>query len=287
MSNDRCRIGVVAPASRMSAEVAQRVPGLAASLYPQRTPEIVFHPQCFASHGHFAGDDEMRARAFLDIANDESFDAVWLARGGYGSCRVAQAVMRSLTEPSRRKAYVGYSDGGALLAALYRAGFETVAHGPMAQDILRDEGEAAVARALAWMVERSPETLEPTVTRVNKTAAFNITVLSQILGTPLQPDLDGHVLMLEEVGEAMYRIDRSLFHITSNAGIRRVSGVMLGRCSTITPNDPDFGMNEEEIARYWCRRSDIAWLGRADIGHDANNKIVPFGASGTIQVTPR
>ena len=104
-----------------------------------------------------------------------------------------------------------------------------------------------------------------------------MTVLSQLLGTPLQPDLAGHVLMLEEVEEAMYRIDRSLFHITSNTDIRRVSGLMLGRCSAITPNDPEFGMNEEEIARYWCRRSGIPWLGRADIGHDANNKIVPFG----------
>jgi muramoyltetrapeptide carboxypeptidase len=114
---------------------------------------------------------------------------------------------------------------------------------------------------------------------VKLTAAFNMTVLSQLLGTPLQSELDGHVLMLEEVGEAMYRIDRSLFHITSNADIRRVSGVMLGRCSAITPNEPDFGMNEEEIARYWCQRSGIPWMGRADIGHDTSNKIVPFGTS--------
>jgi muramoyltetrapeptide carboxypeptidase len=279
MSKKRSRIGVVAPASRMSPQVAVRVPTLARSLYPDRTPEIVFHPQCFASHGHFAGDDETRAQAFLDIANDESYDVVWFARGGYGSCRVVEAVMCSLTEPSRRKTYLGYSDAGVLLAALYQAGFEAVAHGPVAQDILRDAGDAAVERALAWMVDRSPEALEPTVSRVKKTAAFNMTVLSQILGTPLQPDLEGHVLMLEEVGEAMYRIDRSLFHITSNAEIRRVSGIMLGRCSDIVSNEPDFGMNEEEIARYWCHRSGIPWLGRADIGHDTNNKIVPFGAS--------
>jgi muramoyltetrapeptide carboxypeptidase len=200
----------------MSPEVAERVQTLARSLYPSRTPEIIFHPQCFASHGHFAGDDETRARAFLEVANDESYDAVWFARGGYGSCRMVEAVMCRLTEPSRRKAYVGYSDAGVLLAALYRAGFEAVAHGPVAQDILRAGGNAAVERALAWMVDRSPESLEPTVSRVEKTAAFNMTVLSQIVGTPLQPELEGHVLMLEEVGEAMYRIDRSLFHITSN-----------------------------------------------------------------------
>src|SRR5262245_51420068 len=123
MSGEKRRIGVVAPGSRLSPEVAVQVQALAESLYPDRTPEIVFHPQCFASHGHFAGDDEARAQAFIDIANDESYDAVWFARGGYGSCRVAEAVIGRLTEPSRRKAYVGYSDAGVLLAALYQAGF--------------------------------------------------------------------------------------------------------------------------------------------------------------------
>ena len=277
MSKRTFKIGVVAPASRMSPDVAARVPALAERLYPDRTPEIVFHPQCFASHGHFAGDDDTRARAFLDVANDESYDAVWFARGGYGSCRMVEAVIGGLTEASRRKTYLGYSDAGALLAALYRAGFADVAHGPVAQDILRDGGDVAVGRALAWMIDRAPAALEPTVNGATKTAAFNITVLSQLLGTPLQPDLAGHVLMLEEVGEAMYRIDRSLFHITSNAGIRQVAGIMLGRCSAITPNEPDFGMSEEEIARHWCRKSGIPWLGRADIGHDIDNKIVPFG----------
>ena len=57
---------------------------MAARLYPERKPEIVFHPQCFASHGHFAGDDDTRARAFLEVANDDHTDAVWFARGGYG-----------------------------------------------------------------------------------------------------------------------------------------------------------------------------------------------------------
>jgi muramoyltetrapeptide carboxypeptidase len=277
MSGERFKIGVVAPASRLSPEVAERVPALAARLYPDRTPEIVFHPHCFATHGHFAGDDDTRAQAFLDVANDESFDAVWFARGGYGSCRVAETVVGRLGAAARRKIYLGYSDAGALLAALYRAGFESVAHGPVAQDVLREGGDVTVGRALAWMVERAPETLEPTVNGARKTAAFNITILSQLLGTPLQPDLAGHVLMLEEVSEAMYRIDRALFHITSNPEIRRVAGIMLGRCSDITPNDPDFGMNEEEVARHWCRKSGIPWLGRADIGHDADNKIVPFG----------
>jgi muramoyltetrapeptide carboxypeptidase len=278
MSDVKCRIAVVAPASRIFPHVADKARAVAESLYPAGRAEIFFHPQCFVSHGHFAGDDETRAGAFLEVANDDSYDAVWFARGGYGSCRIIEAVMRGLEQPSRRKTYLGYSDTGTLLAALYGAGFETVAHGPMVQDILREGGEMAIARALTWMVDRAPEGLEPAVNRSNKAAAFNITVLSQLLGTPLQPNLDGHVLMLEEVSEAMYRIDRSLFHITSNPSIRRVEGIKLGRCSDITANEPDFAMNEEQVARYWCDKSGIPWLGRADIGHDADNKIVPFGS---------
>ncbi len=279
MSSGTVRIGVVAPASRVFPHVAGRVRALAASFYPARTPEIVFHPQCFESHGHFAGDDKTRAQAFLAVANGESCQAVWFGRGGYGSCRMIEAAMRELSPAARRKTYLGYSDAGTVLAALYRAGFTAVAHGPMAQDILRDNGEAAVARALAWLVDRAPRALEPTVGSAGKTAAFNMSVLSHLIGTPLQPDLDGHVLMLEEVSEAMYRIDRMLFHITSNPGIRRVRGIMLGRCCDIPPNDPDFGMTEEEVARFWCLRSGIPWLGRADIGHDSENKVVPFGTA--------
>src|SRR3546814_4648507 len=71
-------------------------------------------------------------------------------------------------------------------------------------------------------------------------------MFSQLLGTPLQPDLTGHVLMLEEVSEHTYRTDRSMFHITSNPAIRRVAGIRLGRCSLVPENDPDFGERSEE-----------------------------------------
>ena len=277
MSGEVRRVAVVAPASRLSPEVIGRVQSLATALYPDHTPEIVFHRQCLASSGHFAGDDATRAAAFIEAANDEAYDAVWFARGGYGAGRLVELVLPRLEDAARRKAYLGYSDGGALLGALYRRGFQRLAHGPMAQDVLRDGGEAAIARALAWLVDRDPGALEPSLRDSPKAAAFNMTILGSIIGTPLQPDLEGHVLMLEEVSEPMYRIDRALFHITSNPEIRRVAGLRLGRCGAIPDNDPDFGSTEEEVARYWCERSGVPWLGRADIGHDADNKVVPFG----------
>jgi muramoyltetrapeptide carboxypeptidase len=272
-----CRIGVVATGSRSDPAVADEVRALAQARYGERAPEIVFHPNGFLSDGHFAGPDDKRAEAFVEIANDPSFDALWFARGGYGACRLIEQVVPRLDPAARAKAYLGYSDAGSLLGALYGAGFESVAHGPMPHDLRRPGGEAAVARALDWLVDRAPEAVEAHVAPGVKSAAFNITILAHLIGTPWQPDLQGHVLMLEEVSEYMYRIDRALFHITSSPAIRKVAGIRLGRCSDIPDNDPAFGHDEVEVARDWCARSGIAWLGRADIGHDIGNKVVPFG----------
>jgi muramoyltetrapeptide carboxypeptidase len=271
------KIGVVAPASRIDTTIAERVTALSRRLYPERPPEIVFHPQCFQSSGHFAGTDEERTLAFAEVANDKDVDALWFARGGYGSCRLGSRLLPTLTAAARGKTYLGYSDAGSLLAGLYGQGFTGVAHGPMPADITRPGGETAVARALAFLIDAAAETLEPSVSPATPTAAFNITILSHLIGTLFEPDLTGHVLMLEEVSEHMYRIDRAFFHLTSSPAIRRVAGIMLGRCSDIPPNEPDFGQSEEEVARHWCGLAGIAYLGRADIGHDVDNKVVPFG----------
>jgi muramoyltetrapeptide carboxypeptidase len=267
-------IGVVAPASRLEPSVAERVRDIARGTAGE--PEILFHPQCFLSSGHFAGDDEARARAFLDVANDPNFSALWIGRGGYGSGRIAGAVIAGLTAPARDKLYFGYSDAGAILAGLYKHGCR-VAHGPMPADILRDNGEEAVGRALAYLVDHAPETIEPSLTPGAFYAAFNLTVFSHLLGTALEPDLTDHVLMLEDISEHLYRIDRAMFHVTETPSVRKIAGLRLGRVSDILPNDPDFGEDEEAIVKRWCDHASIAYLGRADIGHDAANKVVPFG----------
>lgn len=271
------RIGVVAPSSPLPRDSADKVLDLARRLYPGGEAQIVFHPQCFLSAGHFAGEDEVRAAAFLEVANDPAFDALWFGRGGYGSCRVAEAVVQGLKPAAFDKAYLGYSDAGAMLAGLYKAGVAGAAHGPVVNDIARSGGEAAVARALDWLVRRAPEALEPSVDGGPPTAAFNLAILTSLLGTPLQPDLSGHVLMIEEVSEYLYRIDRMMFQLTANAELRRIAGLRLGRCSDIPDNDPPFGQDAESLVRGWCVRAGIAFLGPADIGHDVGNKVVPFG----------
>lgn len=283
------RIGIVAPSCRLEEAVADRLATLVRGTMGDDAPELLIHPQCFLTEGHFAGPDAARADAFVEFANAPDIDAIWFARGGYGANRMAEAALARLTSVAADKRYLGYSDGGFLLAGLYARGIGQVAHGPMPSDLKRDGGEAAVLRGLDWLLTgtvpadlplsggNSVNIAPPLTGAATKRAAFNLTVLSQLLGTSLQPDLTDHVLMVEEVGEYMYRIDRSLFHVTGNASLRAIAGLQLGRCSDVPDNDPDFVLNEEEVARHWCATSGIAWLGRADIGHDVDNKVVPFG----------
>lgn len=277
MTERAFRIGVMAPGGALAAEVEPRVRALAAERYGDRV-EIVFHPQCFERCGHFAGDDARRTEAFLEVANDPSFDALWFGRGGYGSNRIVEAACEQLAPAAADKAYLGYSDAGTLLSALYARGYRNVAHGPMPGDIRMDGGEAAVARGLSWLVERSAEALEPSIGREGPVVAFNLVILAHLIGTPGEPDLSGHVLMVEEVGEYMYRIDRDLCQVTQAAGLRGLAGLRMGRCAGVPQNDPDFLLSEDEVARFWCERAGIPYLGRADIGHDADNKVAPFGA---------
>ena len=265
------RIAVVAPSCTLKREAAEGVQRIVAE---RGDCELLIHPQCFLSHGHFAGPDALRLAAFREVMADPSVDAVWFARGGYGSNRIAEEALADLPGAALGKIYMGYSDAGFLLAGLHKAGIE-VAWGPMPQDILRSGGEAAVTRALDWLVRRAPSSVEPDLEQ--PAMAFNLTVLSNLLGTSLEPDLAGVDLLIEDVSEQLYRIDRTMFHVTASSNVRGVSRIRLGRVSDILVNDPEFAADETAIVEEWCARSGIRFGRLADIGHDARNKVVPFG----------
>jgi muramoyltetrapeptide carboxypeptidase len=264
------RIAVVAPSCTLKLEAAEAVEAIVAE---RGDCELVVHPQCFLTDGHFAGPDAARLAALRDMMADPAIDAIWFARGGYGSNRIAEAALADLPAAGRAKTYMGYSDAGFLLAGLHKAGIE-VAWGPMPQDVLRDGGDTAVHRALNWIVLRDASALEPHIQR--PAMAFNLTVLSNLLGTPLEPDFAGVDLLVEDVSEHLYRIDRTMFHVTASANIRKVARLRLGRVNDLLPNDVEFGSDEQAIVADWCARAGIEFGGRADIGHDAFNRVVPF-----------
>lgn len=276
------RIGVVAPARPIDPALATRLQAIAAS-YPG--VELVVSPQCFLSEGHFAGPDALRAEAFIAMANDPSIDAIWCARGGYGSNRILALVHNRLNPAAAAKTYLGYSDFGFVLGALYARRLGKCVHAPMPGDLARDGGEAAVRRTLGWLTgDRSG--VEPGLgselgsgsgSGKRPAAAFNLAILAALIGTPWLPDLADHVLLIEDVSEPLYRIDRMLSQMAHATQLKGLAGVRLGRVSDVQPNDPPWGETLAVMLPRWCGELGVPFLGAADIGHDAANKLVPFG----------
>lgn len=292
------RIGIVAPSVYLFPRHVERANALVAAQFPD--VELVWHPQVYARspndvggetgfvlsdaehvpdaamHGHFAGSDEQRAAAFVEMANREDIDAIWFARGGYGAGRIAMDVLPRLGPAARTKTYMGYSDASYMLAMLYRAGFPHLCHGPM----VVDGNEDSLGRALGWLANKDTRSLEPGLKVGERYAAFNLISAAMMVGTPLWPDLTGHVLMLEEVGEYLYSVDRCFFAVTSAMWRHPPAEIRLGQVTDIKENDRPYGRDEVGIAQDWCARGNIRYGGRAEIGHYAGNKVVPFGLFG-------
>ena len=275
MTDATKHIAIVCPGGPITRELAAKVGEIAAQYGAQCV--LHFHEQCFETAGHFAGDDAARSAAFLDVANDPAIDSVWFGRGGYGACRLDPSLFGKLNQAARRKTYLGYSDAGALLGRLYREQIGRPVHGPMPTDLPRENGETAICRALDFLVKADDAQIELSASDAQPVVAFNITVLAHLVSTDWAPDLSGHIVLLEDVGEYLYRTDRAMFAIMNSTAMSGAAGVKLGRLSDVPENDRPFGATDEEIFRRWCDATAIPFLGRADIGHDADNKIVPFG----------
>lgn len=268
-------IAICAPATPITREQAAALEELVAAEFPGT--DVSFHEQCFADAGHFAGDDLVRLTGLLECANDPAFDAVWFAKGGYGSNRIAEAATRQMNASARQKTYVGFSDCGYLMAALYRAGIGQCAHGSMPVSAGSERGREALRRVLRWL-NGDNSGLEPSLDGTTPAAAFNLITLAMIARTPIMPDLTGHIVMVEEVSEHLYSVDRLFFALVNS--LPRVAGLRLGAVTAVPENYVEFGQSEEEIARYWCERAGIPYLGRAKIGHTPDNWVVPFGLAG-------
>lgn len=268
------RIGVLAASSRANPETIAAISAYATVAFPE--VELRFHPQCTETDGHFAGSDFRRAEAFVQFANDPALDAIWFLRGGYGSNRILQMAMPELGRAARAKTYLGYSDVGFLLGALYGRRIGHPVHGPMASDVGRHGGEETVARSLGWLARRDRAGLEPGLDG-RPAVAFNLSILASLIGTPWLPDLTDHVVIVEEVSEALYAVDRMLWQVAHATQLKGIAGLRLGAVSDVTENTPAWGETLDYMMVRWSRDMGVPYLGRAEIGHTQANRVVPFG----------
>lgn len=252
--------------------------------------KIPFDPSAYygkSDYGFASESKETRARAFMELIEDESVAAIIAARGGYGTISVLplldyQAIARG------GKLVVGYSDVTVLIAAISnRANIPTL-HGPTISAEFARYADCSYAKEsvdtlIAMMQDPQLRLQYPCeVIRdgeaVGKILAGNLTMLTTLLGTPWDLSYDGAILALEDVGEAPYRVHRALMQLKLAGKLRNLAGVVFGRFHNCQSS---CGWSVEDVMHKSSRdifdEANFPIYYRLEFGHAGKNLPLPLG----------
>jgi muramoyltetrapeptide carboxypeptidase len=242
--------------------------------------EVVFGEYVRERHGYFAGTDRQRAEDLNRFFWDPSIDGILAVRGGWGCARILPFIdFEGISH--NPKVYCGFSDNTTLhMAMLENCGLVTF-HGPNGNsewtDLTRSSFRKVIMEGETPVYESnsSVKTLVPG-TADGHLIGGNLTILTTTLGTEYQPDTDGAILFVEDIGEPVYKIDRMLTHLRKAGLLNRISGFMFGGC-TNCPQTGGANFRVEEILMDHLGPLGIPVISGVDISHDPDNFTVPQG----------
>lgn len=283
-------VAVVAPAGPVPEARLEAGLRLLAARY-----RVVHSPGLLSRDGYLAGDDGRRLAELRWALSDPSVRAVFCARGGYGVTRLLSALLAADPSELPPRPLVGFSDITALHALCARARRPCV-HGPVVTQLgdLPTEDHAALFALLESPAPPPPlaalTTLLPGAPVTGRLLGGNLEVLSRLAGTALSDSLrpgEPVLLLLEEVGERPYRIDRSLTQMLQAGMLRDVVGVVLG--DLVRCEEPPHSTVDSPSALAVLRER-LATLGipvayGAPLGHGSRNRAVPLGALVTLDTS--
>jgi muramoyltetrapeptide carboxypeptidase len=249
--------------------------------------EPVLAPGLGGRHRYFAGDDRARLADLLWALGDDSLDAAWLTRGGYGLLRLVGMIPE--TGLRKDRLVMGFSDATLLLEALRGRGYARAIHGPVLQTLARhidDASRLALWRLLdegrsgPWDLHLLQGAGELPVE--GPLLGGNLCTLVTLCGTPFAFSARGAILLIEEVREAPYRVDRMLTQLRLSGALQGVRAVVLGEFTGCDPVSPEEGTLEE---LFLDRLGDLGvpLLRDAPVGHGARNEPFPVGAKVRIE----
>jgi muramoyltetrapeptide carboxypeptidase len=225
---------------------------------------------------YFSGTDGERRQQLEAAWRDPTVDAVFYVGAGWGSARVLESGFRI---PPRPLWTVGFSDCSALLLAQWAAGFGGAVHGSTGgpQEQWQRTADLLAGRPVAPLQGRG---LRPGRVR-GPLVVSNLTVATHLIGTPWLPQLAGAILVLEDVGEAPYRVDRMITQWRTSGLLRGIAGVAVGRFSwTGTPEPGDFSM--AEILEERLGDLGVPLVSELPVGHGLPNQALPLGAEAAL-----
>ena len=279
-------MGIAAPARMVTPEEMQ----FAINWLKERGFVPVYDDRLFAQHYIFSGDDDYRASVFQEYLDNEDIEAIWLARGGYGSIRIIDKLdfTKFLQHP---KWIVGFSDGTVLHGKLNRLGVPSL-HAAMPFYFENKTPEAK--HALFDALLDKPLKYEFSFNPLNKVGVMegeivggNLSVLYGMMGSNTFPELEGKILFIEEVDEYIYHIDR-MMHALKRAGkLSNLKGLVVGGLTQIKDNAHPFGMTAEQVIAEAVAEYDYPLCFGFPAGHFDDNRPLFFGQEIKLEVTEK
>ncbi len=286
-------IGVVAPSSPVAPEaLMDGVERLRALGY-----QVLVGGSVQAQHGHLAGTDAARAADFNRIWADPRVEAVICARGGYGAMRIIEQIDWAMVR-ANPKFFCGFSDITALHLAMAKEANLVTFHGPMVaamgdalvynlEGLLRAMQETGPLGEIAWPAPVDDQPPRPVVIRPGvaegRLTGGNLTLLASLLGTRWEPDFSDAILVVEEVDEAPYRVDRLLMQLRLAGKLKGLRGVVFGdspSCLTRTDGKPSHTLFE--VLSEHLGDLGIPVLYGFPCGHTNYRATIPFGVMGGL-----
>lgn len=240
--------------------------------------------------GYLAGSDSDRLDDINTALRDPSIDAIWCLRGGYGAIRILDGIDYDALARAP-KAIIGYSDVTALHAAVQiKCGLITY-HGPTAREPLTDFSRDSLERAVTAQIDScgsAPNAREILPGKAQgRLVGGNLAVLTSLCGTQYMPDLDDGILILEDIGEPVYRIDRLLQQLKVSGALNGCTGIVFGECVKC-PDDAGGGARAfDEVLGEIARALDVPCLAGVPVGHIDRQWTIPLGATGSLDTATR
>lgn len=249
--------------------------------------EPVVSPHAFDRHGSFAGTADNRYSDLADALTDPEIDAILCSRGGYGAVHLLERLARLPLEETP-KWLIGFSDISALHALLTSRGIASI-HAPMAKALADHGGDNADNRALLDFLagEGLEYSLDPSpMNRPGDATGLlvggNLSVISDLVGTPFDVIKPRRILFIEDVNEPIYKIERMLYQLRLSGVLADMAGLIVGKFSGCAP-DADFASVNNIVADL---TRDYSYPVAYDIpvGHVTHNIPLVCGAACSLSV---
>jgi muramoyltetrapeptide carboxypeptidase len=276
------RIAVVAPAGIPDQDLLDK--GMA--LLHEWGYVVVPGQYLLAAHRYNGGTVQQRASDLNWALTSEDVDAVWLARGGYGCVHCLPHLPATLP---KSRVLVGNSDATSLLSALHGRGHTQLIHGPMLESLAtRVDDQTRRSMRELLLTSDAPALRIDQVVGPNSEAiegplvGGNLTVLASVAGTPWALCESQGIVMVEDVGEAAYRLDRCLMQLMAGNVFTRVRAVVFGEFTRCTvPRNADYSIIE--IMRELLQPLDVPVFAGAEFGHGSRNLPWVYGRTVVIE----